>query len=167
MVVESKNCNPGNAAYRALKARAAGTSVSDQSLLATDYLNQFTEVVMLLEMVPRSPSALNEARAWRPVGYQEHFRRSSLPDRDLAIEAWDHVPPRLRSAFETTVQQLDALIASTVSQLEQHAGITPPEQLRVRMQPVMTSLRRLIDVASGIIRGTERTLSPDEIHPFI
>ena len=159
--------NGEDAAYLALCARAAGTNLSERALLATDYLNHFNEIVMLLEMVPDMPEILEDAKAWEPLSYQEHFRRSGFADRELAIEAYDHVPPRFREPFETTIAQLNELIASTIAQIEGQGTEVPAEHLRARMDSVMTSLRRLIDAASGIIHGSDRALSQDEIDRLI
>lgn len=153
--------------YRALCVRAVGTNLSERTLLATDYLNHFNEIVMLLEMIPDMPEIIEDAKAWEPLGYQDHFRRSGFADRDLAIEAYDHVPPRFREPFETTIAQLNELIASTIAQIDGQTEGVPSEQLRSRMDPVMTSLRRLIDAASGIIHGSDRALSQDEIDRLI
>ena len=86
----------------ALQTRAEGTNVSAQTLLATDYLNHFNEVVMLLEMVPDMPEILDEVKAWQPKGYKDHFRDSTIADKELAIEAYDHVPPLYKVPFEKT-----------------------------------------------------------------
>lgn len=76
-----------SAVYEAFRARVADANINTQTLLATDYLNHFNEIIMLLEMVPDMPDMLEECRAWEPKSYQDHFRESSFSDKQLAIEA--------------------------------------------------------------------------------
>ena len=73
--------------YLDIKARAAASNLDSETLLATDYLNHFNEIVMLLEMVPDMPEIMDEVKAWKPKAYVDHFRDSTIADRDLAIEA--------------------------------------------------------------------------------
>ena len=46
-------------AYQELCAKTEGTTINSQTLLATDYLNHFNEVVMLLEMIPDMPDMMS------------------------------------------------------------------------------------------------------------
>ena len=52
--------------------------------LSTDYLNHFTEALMVLEMVRDMPECIDDLRAWQPKTYTEHFAGSRLqqPRRD-------------------------------------------------------------------------------------
>ncbi len=56
-----------------LKALVLDTNVNDDTYLATDYLNHFNEIVMLLEMIPDMPDILEDAKEWRPKSYDQHF----------------------------------------------------------------------------------------------
>ena len=105
---------PDSPETRALQARAHGSNVNEQTLLATDYLNHFNEVVMLLEMLPDMPEMIDEVRNWKPKPYQDHFRSSTIADRELAIEAYEHVPKRYREPFDKTVAQIDGLILTSI-----------------------------------------------------
>ena len=53
--------------YLDLKARAAASNLDSDTLLATDYLNHFNEIVMLLEMVPDMPEIMEEVKAVRQL----------------------------------------------------------------------------------------------------
>ena len=48
-------------AYHAYSASAQGTNIDPQTLLATDYLNHFNEIVMLLELIPDMPECFEDA----------------------------------------------------------------------------------------------------------
>ena len=43
--------------------RLQGTNINTSKLLATDYLNHFNEVIMLIEMVPDMPDIIEDVLA--------------------------------------------------------------------------------------------------------
>ncbi len=89
--------------FAAWQKKVEGTNISSTTLLATDYLNHFNEIVMLLEMVPDMPDMIEDCKEWAPKSYQDHFRDSAFSDKELAIEAYDHVPARFRRPSEETI----------------------------------------------------------------
>jgi hypothetical protein len=112
--------------YELLRKRAEDSNLDPKTLLATDYLNHFNEIVMLLEMVPDMPDMLEDVKAWKPKSYKDHFRDSTIAHKDLAIEAYDHVPAIYREPFEQTVAQIDATIASAIWRIEADIEIATP-----------------------------------------
>ena len=54
---------------------------------------------MLLEMIPDMPDMLEDAQEWQPKSYKDHFRDSSIADKELAIEAYDIVPKNLQGSI--------------------------------------------------------------------
>ena len=98
--------------------RIKGTNINEVSFLATDYLNHFNEIVMILDMIPDMTDLLEEARAWQPKSYKDHFRDSAFTERDLAIEAYDAAPAEYREMFEETVHCLNRLVALSLSRIE-------------------------------------------------
>ena len=97
--------------YEDFCARAKGTNVNDRTLLATDYLNHFNEIIMLMELIPDAPECLEDCRAWEPKSYVEHFQSSSIADRDLAIAAYPYSPPEFRNTFDYVVAEMNRLVA--------------------------------------------------------
>ena len=146
--------NPTNTAEddpltAALRARAVGTNVNPQTLLATDYLNHFNEVVMLLEMVPDMPELVEELRAWAPKTYVDHFRDSTVADRDLAVEAYDHAPARFREPFERTVVQMNKVMAATIRHLDALTADGATDSMKAEALEASRLLQRLMDHARG------------------
>ena len=115
-VVPDKSEAP--AAGSGLRDRLAGTNVNQDTFLATDYLNHFNEIVMLLEMVPDMPEILDEAKEWQPKSYAAHFRDSGLSDAELTIEAYDNAPPEFRDPFDETVEKMEAVVARGIERIE-------------------------------------------------
>ena len=152
-----------DAEFSAWQKKVEGTNISSTTLLATDYLNHFNEIVMLLEMVPDMPDMIEDCKEWAPKTYQEHFRDSAFSDRELAIEAYEHVPAKFRQPFEETIEHLNAIVSHAVSQLETIIETGDEDLLRVTASAVTTSLQKFMDVASGIIHGSAKTMSQTEI----
>jgi len=147
----------------AMQQKVKGSNINESTLLATDYLNHFNEIVMLLEMIPDMPDMLDEVKAWQPKSYKDHFKDSTIADKDLAIEAYDFVPGIYREPFEQTIQQIDSMIASTIERLEANIEDGQDDVLRANVQSLSLVLQRLMDVASAIIHGSSKTMDQSEI----
>ena len=85
-----------NADFQRLAGKA---NLDDKTLLATDYLNHFNGVVMLLQMVPDMPEIMAEAKAWRLLSHTEHFAHSSFSAREIVIAAFNHLPGLYKTPF--------------------------------------------------------------------
>lgn len=150
-----------------LRDQVRGTNICEATLLATDYLNHFIEVIMLIEMLPDMPDLFEEAKGWHPKTYVEYFRDSSWPFRDLAIAMYAAAPIASREAFEITVGQLEAVIDATLRHAAHALERQDPHMLRDRVAFALAPMRRLVEVASGIIHGSRRVLSQAEIDSVI
>ncbi|MDA1089817.1 MAG: hypothetical protein O3A85_05845 [Proteobacteria bacterium] len=153
----------GDDGFLAMQAKVKGSNIDETTLLATDYLNHFNEIVMLLEMVPDMPDMLEDVKEWKPKSYQDHFRDSTIGEKDLAIEAYDFVPAQYRDPFEQTVEQINLLIASTVERLEKNVIAGEDDVLRANTQSLSQLIQRLMDTASAIIHGSSKTMDQAEI----
>ena len=153
--------------YDLLRKRAEDSNLDPKTLLATDYLNHFNEIVMLLEMVPDMPDMLEDVKAWGPKPYKNHFRDSTIADSELAIEAYDHVPAMYREPFEQTVAQIDTTIASAILRIEADIAGGDADILREDTMSLCRILQRLIETASAIIHGSAKTLDQAEINLII
>ena len=100
----------------ALINRLEGTNINPDTFLATDYLNVFNEVTMLLEMAADMPDMLDELADWSHVDYVEHFRHSNLPDAELAIEAYAACPPEIKTPFDEACKTVSDIITTTVAE---------------------------------------------------
>src|SRR5258708_13263801 len=73
-----------------------GPNINPSTGLSTDYLNHFTEAVMVLEMVGTVPECLDDLRAWQAKTYAEHFAPSHFtnPAPPIAPYQTPHPPHR-------------------------------------------------------------------------
>ncbi|ADZ71743.1 hypothetical protein [Polymorphum gilvum] len=119
--------------------------------LATDYLNHFNEVVMLLEMLPAMPECAEDVLDWEPADYESHFENSTFSEKQLAVQAYRAAPVRLRCHLERLVEQINDAVLSA-----QEAIRAAPDPAVVSVQVAETATHRikpLIAMASGVIHG--------------
>lgn len=134
----------GEGALTPERLRAA--NIHPETGLATDYLNHFNEVVMLLEMLPDMPEAAEDVLAWAPADYETHFERSGFAGRALAIAAWRAAVPAIREGLETVVSRLDAAIGEA-QRLTQAGDAAAASALAA------SEIQPLIADASAVIHG--------------
>lgn len=149
--------------FLAFQKQVSGTNINSETLLATDYLNHLNEPLMLLEMLADMPDLISELEMWQPRTYVEHFRASTFADKDLAIEAYKHVPDEFLLAFEHTVKLANLCVAETIAAVQEPIEQGQDEALRVAVNNGLTALHHLVNRANAIIHGQEYVLEQSEI----
>jgi len=154
-------------AYPAFRERAVGTNVNEQTLLATDYLNHFNELVMTMEMLADMPELFEEVQAWAPKPYKDHFRDSTIADKELAVEAFDHAPPKFKEPFEQNIDKINVLVGKSVARLEHDIATGDMDLVRSNASTVSQLIQRLLDMCSANIHGSGTTMDQSEIDNLI
>jgi hypothetical protein len=135
------------------RSHIPGTNINESTLLASDYLNHFHELVMLLEAVSSQPADFSEdLLSWRPLTYEEHFSESGFRDRNLAIAAYRKAPPRIRARFDEAVAKLHGEALTLVAEVAGQLGDGSDDLYRL-CGDAATRLRLLIDEANAIANG--------------
>ena len=129
------------------------TTINDTTLLSTDYLNHYNELVMMLEMVPDMPDMLMEVEAWQPKTYQEHFKDSSFQHKDLAVWAYEQAPEEYRVPMDDCIARMDTEINDGLPRLREFADAEDGEKLSVTALSLTAALRDRIDTMSALING--------------
>ncbi len=163
----SDDSSASNAGFLEMQKRVKGTNINEQTLLATDYLNHFNEIIMLLGMLPDMPDCLEDAKEWSPKSYKDHFSGSSIANTELAVEAYDHAPTAYRQMFEENISRMDKLVASSIERIEAALNGGDAEALVAVTARAVRALQRLVDLASAIIHGDKPTLEQDEIDDLL
>lgn len=158
MTFDVQLIEPTQARDKAVEALQSKTLVNPVSGLANDYLNLFNELVMMLEQIPQMPELLDDLAAWRPVSYQEYFRKSKLPGRHSALSAYESLSATFRRRFETFVAELDVIaLASVASVRRQFRDGVPDDMARVnttctrageKMRIILVRASRLVNYAN-------------------
>lgn len=124
-------------------------NVDPDTGLATDYLNHFNEVVMLLDLLADMPEMRDDVLAWAPASYQEHFDRSGFRGRAIAIAAYASAPAIIRTAFDATVAAIDARLIAVQDELRDADDATAARSGPDRASEVRPLLAR----ADALIHG--------------
>ncbi len=146
-----------------MRARLAGTNINEQSFLATDYLNHFNEVVMLLEMVPDMPDCIEDVQAWMPKSYQQHFIDSGFSDKDLAVEAYEKAPKAYREPFDKEVDTMNNLVDFSCRIMSKAMEESDADRVGRVARESSKTLQKHIDRASAIIHGRSQIMEQAEI----
>jgi len=139
----------------ALQPKLAEANINPESFLATDYLNHFNEIVMLLEMVPDMPELIEDTGDWAPKSYPQHFLDSGFQAKDLAVEAFEIAPRIIRLPFDQICAEMDKLILTTLAGLTSlnvaERGFSPAAQdlIRRRVEAIQGLLMKLNQVIHG------------------
>jgi len=134
------------------RSHVPGTNINESTLLASDYLNHFHELVMLLEALSSEPEGFaDDLLSWRPLTYEEHFSQSGFRDKNLAIAAYRRAPPKVRARFDEAVARLHGealtLVVTVGAALENGRGLDQA------CLDAAARLRFLIDEANAIANG--------------
>ncbi len=131
--------------------RLAAANIHPDTRLATDYLNHFNEVVMLIDMLPMMPDCAPDVVDWQPRSYPDHFRLSHFKERDLAIAAYEAADPERRKAFDDTVARIDAAMIN----LQRMIIDAPMDALPIEALTDLSEMRikPLLAHAMGLING--------------
>ena len=142
--------------------RLAAANIHPDTWLATDYLNHFNEVVMLIDMLPMMPDCAPDVVAWQPCSYVDHFRLSHFKERDLAIAAYEASDPERRRAFDDTVVRIDTAMADLQRMIiDAPMDALPIEALsdlsEMQIKPLLAHAMGLINGAPVAAKVTEDT----------
>lgn len=143
-----------------------GENINFQTLLATDYLNHFNEVHMLIDMLPSMPDCIEDIREWRPKSYQEHFRDSVFAAKDLAIEAYAYSPDEYRLPFEETVARMDDLVLQTMDKVETLITQDDMGALQKVVEDYAPKMIALIEKCGSIINGEKHVTHQNSIDQY-
>ncbi|MHA1151699.1 MAG: hypothetical protein ACTSQ7_03370 [Alphaproteobacteria bacterium] len=138
---------------RTLGRLVKGKNINQETLLATDYLNHFNEIVMLIDMVPMMPECIEDAKDWAPKSYEQHFQDSVFADKDLAILAYLNAPTQYREPFDDTVSAMNDLVAKGLTTIEASIATGEAGRIELAVSDVSRNLQSRIDRCSAIING--------------
>jgi len=150
-----------------LRAHTEGTNVNSSTLLTTDYLNHFNEIIMLLELVPSAPSQFAaELAEWQHESYEEHFTHSGFRDKELAIVCYRNAPEDIRRAFDSSVADLEQEMVLLLQDVQKKVSSGDTEGLTGLCNESVPRLQDLVQITAGIVNGAipcgEETPSNDD-----
>ncbi len=151
--IQEQQAHPG-AAHALCPAELSQANINPSTLLATDYLNHYNEVIMLFEMLPDMPDCLEDVETWEPKSYIEHFQNSNFQGKALAVAAYRHTAVSVRAHFESICAGLDERILDAARQARQLHEQGLDRQFRDLCQNAHAGFSPLLDQLNGAIHGT-------------
>ena len=130
--------------------RLSDSNINPATGLATDYLNRFSEAVMLLDMLAGCPEFRADFLAWETMSYREHFRTSHFRTRDIAVAAYDGANPDLRNNLDTLAVTMTIVLEATRAAMDTERR---PETIAALAENAIRWLKPLIARAGAIING--------------
>jgi hypothetical protein len=123
---------------------------ADRHGLSTDYLNHYSEILMLIEMASFDEAVVAEIAAWQPIGYRDYFLKSPLRRAAAALAAYEALPTDRRTAFEQVLQALDKLALAAILALQPPCH---PQNVVLIGEVIGPAIRRLIDRAAAFLNS--------------
>ena len=153
MLAPAADCGIDSAASASSTATSGrgGPNINPSTGLSTDYLNHFTEAVMVLEMVGTMPECLDDLRTWQAKTYAEHFATSHFSNRDAIIAAYQSADPAVRMAVDEASDVLNTMVRRTRELVLRHIGTAEVEAI---VRRALERLRPLIARTAALINGT-------------
>lgn len=134
----------------------AAANINPASGLATDYLNHFNEITMLIGLVADMPEVMDDIALWHPLGYERHFERSGFAGKTLAIAAYRALDPSRRQAFEAAIAMLDREILAALA----HLRAAEPCHYRALAEDADRHVSPLVSLVSGLIHDGAEAAGP-------
>ena len=146
--------------HDALMERLNGSNVNAETLLTTDYLNHFSAMLMLLEMLPTDPPTFaGDILAWEPKTYAEHLRESGFRESKLAIICYEHADKDTRIAFDKIVSQLDSHTNFIIDRLNLSLSNENTEEVQQICEDAIPQMKQLIEQAASIVNGDKELIA--------
>lgn len=127
------------------RAELAAANINPETGLATDYLNHFNEVAMLVDMLGSMPDVAEDILEWRPITYPEHFLVTGFRAKELAIESYNACNEDIKQRFHTACEAVETGIGDIQEKLKNGVEALPDPS------GAAAHLYSLISNVSGVI----------------
>jgi len=128
--------------------------------LATNYLNHYIEILLLLEMLPDMPECFEDIRIWRPMSYCDHVARSGLPNNEIVLKAYSAVDEARRHQLKRAAQDADHGVERLINRAGTAVDLNDPELLRQIAEDAKEFLTPMIERLTGIITPSALKTTP-------
>ncbi len=128
-------------------------TVNPDTGLSTDFLNQYNELSMLLDLAADDPDMLEELEDWSARSYEEHFAASGFRDWALVVAAYEMCPPAIRTEFDSAITVLNSVATAGVKALL--AAVSAGDTVEPgTIHALAAEVQGAIVHASGLINGS-------------
>ncbi len=135
--------------------KQANHLVNPSSGIANDFLNQYNEILLLVENLPiLLPEMIEELLAWSPRSYEEYFRISPLVGGHLAIEIYQALDEAFREDFEAQIAKVNVLASKAILVISHQLHGSKemhPEDIESFCEEISTKMRAEIEKAADLV----------------
>ncbi|MEP3264862.1 MAG: hypothetical protein ABJM86_00070 [Hyphomicrobiales bacterium] len=128
--------------------------------LATNYLNHYIEILLLIEMLPDMRECFEDIRTWKPMSYCEHAACSELPNSDLVLKVYDSVDAQRRKNLSTIAHEADKALTSFVNRAGTALDLNDANLLKEIAIEAKEYLTPIIERMTGVITPSAKTTTP-------
>jgi hypothetical protein len=134
-------------------ARPGALAGQGQSI-ASAYLDQFNQMVELIERLPSAPELISELLDWRPTSYHDYYAATALPSRVPAADGCATLSRHLRKSFEGVAVDLDCKALGAAAAIRHHYkthGEARPDMMTDLCTRAGTYLREALGKANALV----------------
>lgn len=143
------------APFSPVAAITQGEAPASPDDLSNDYLNHYSEALMLIELAADDPGMVDVLSEWQPVDYPTYFSQSQLRRAPRALAAYRVLGADARHAFEEVTRAMDRLALTAIRALR------PPclcDEARGIAEATAPALRGLIARAAAFLNSGGRDI---------
>lgn len=129
-------------------------TVNADTGLSTDFLNQYNELSMLVDLAVDDPDMLEDLEDWSPRSYEEHFAASGFKDWPLVVEAYKLSPSGIREEFDSTVDVLNNVATTGLASAFELASTAAGPERSALLRSLAAEIQGAIVHLGGLINGT-------------
>ena len=129
--------------------------VNPSSGIANDFLNQYNEILLLVENLPvLLPEMIEDLLAWKPRNYEEYFQSSPLAGGHLAIEIYQALDGAFKERFEAQIAKINVLASKAIIVIGNQ--LHEPDEMRAQdieafCEEISAKLRAEIEKAVDLV----------------
>jgi len=144
-----------------------GTSMGQDSSSA--YLNQFKEIVELIERLPGAPELIGDLLSWRPTSYNDYFTAQAMSGLASSADVYASLNRNSGKGFAGLAGDLDSKAVGAAAAIRRHYkthGEARPDIMLEICDRAGKNLREALGKASSLAQprpGDDGAISGDEL----
>lgn len=128
--------------------------------LATNYLNHYVEILLLIEMLPDMRECFDEIRRWKPITYRDHVIKSRLPNNEIVLKAYDVVDEERRQKLADIANEANAALTNFIDRAGTAVDLNDSDLLKEIAAEAKEYLTPTIERMTGVITPSAKSTRP-------
>lgn len=128
--------------------------------LATNYLNHYIEILLLIEMLPDMRECFEDILAWKPMSYCEHVGSSQLPNSEIVLKVYNAVDKDRRNKLADITQEVNLALRSFINRAGSALDLNDTNLLKTIATEAKEFLTPMIERMTGVITPSAKTKTP-------